>query len=162
MYKNSFAPVIPLNSKILILGSLPGDRSIIENQYYAHPRNRFWNTLAALFEEPIPTDYKNKIDLLQRRKIAVWDVCAKAHRIGSMDTAIVEEIPNQINQLLLKEDHINAVCFNGQTAEKLYDKYFIRLPHLTYISLPSTSPANATFDQNRLIEKWKIILTVLY
>ena len=157
MLKKSFPPIIPKYSKVLILGSLPGDRSIAENQYYAHPQNRFWKILVALFNKPLPTDYRSKVNILHIEGIALWDVCQTAHRVGSMDTDILKEIPNPIHQLLQEHPSITTVCFNGQKAEKLYDKYFDRQDSLHYIVLPSSSPANANFTQERLLEKWKVI-----
>ncbi|MFD1771058.1 DNA-deoxyinosine glycosylase [Sphingobacterium suaedae] len=161
MFKTSFAPILPENSKILILGSLPGDRSLAEQQYYAHPQNRFWKTIANLFNEPFPLTYPERIELLHRKHIALWDVCRTAIRKGSMDTDINQEEPNPIHRLLEQQPDIKTICFNGQKAKTLYDKYFDRQAHILYLSLPSTSPANASFNQQRLQEKWQDIRTFL-
>jgi len=157
MFKKSFAPIIPEKSKLLILGSLPGDRSLQENQYYAHPQNRFWKTLALLLSAPLPMDYASRVALLHQYHIALWDVCEAAIRKGSMDTDILEESPNKIDQLLQDNPDIRVVCFNGQKAQKLFDKYFNRSPHIQYITLPSTSPANASFNQEQLLGAWDIV-----
>jgi len=157
MFKQSFTAIIPQNAKILILGSLPGDLSIVHDQYYAHPQNRFWKVLFALFEQEFTTNYFEKIALLHQQQIALWDVCASAIRPGSMDTAISEVIPNSINQLLEEHPSITTVIFNGQKAQKLFDKYFRRQENLNYITLPSTSPANAQFNLERLLLQWEII-----
>lgn len=157
MFKKSFAPIIPEKSKLLILGSLPGDKSLQENQYYAHPQNRFWKTLALLLSAPIPLDYASRVDLLHQHHIALWDVCEAAIRKGSMDTDILEESPNKIDQLLQDNPDIKAVCFNGQKAQKLFDKYFKRTAGIQYITLPSTSPANAGFNQERLLGAWEVV-----
>lgn len=161
MFKKSFAPIVPKKSKLLILGSLPGDKSLQENQYYAHPQNRFWKTLALLLSAPIPIDYASRVELLHQHHIALWDVCEAAIRKGSMDTDILEESPNKIDQLLKDNSNIKAVCFNGQKAQKLFDKYFKRVPHLQYITLPSTSPANANFNQERLLAAWQVVQTIV-
>lgn len=157
MFKKSFAPIIPKNSKLLVLGSLPGDKSLQENQYYAHPQNRFWKILALLYGVTKPTDYPSRIALLYKHHIALWDVCEAAFRQGSMDADISQECPNKINQMLKENSTIKTICFNGQKAQKLYDKYFERLHGIQYITLPSTSPANATFNQERLLAAWDII-----
>lgn len=161
MFKKSFAPIIPQKSKILILGSLPGDRSLQENQYYAHPQNRFWKTLALLLSVPIPMDYVDRVNLLHRHHIALWDVCEVAMRKGSMDSDILKENPNRIDQLLQDNADIRTICFNGQKAQKLFDKYFNRSPHIQYITLPSSSPANANFNQERLLGAWEVVRKIL-
>ncbi|GHE47878.1 DNA-deoxyinosine glycosylase [Sphingobacterium griseoflavum] len=158
MLKKSFPAVIPSNCRLLILGSLPGDRSLAEHQYYAHPQNRFWRTISTLLGNELPASYAAKLSLLARKGIALWDVCQMAWRPGSMDTDILHETPNPITALLGEHPSIKTVCFNGQKAEKLYDKYFERLPTIAYHRLPSTSPANAAFNQQQLLKYWAIIL----
>ncbi|TDS17288.1 DNA-deoxyinosine glycosylase [Sphingobacterium paludis] len=161
MIKKSFDAIVPANSKVLILGSLPGDRSLAEQQYYAHPQNRFWKLIFHLFEEDLPTDYPARLALLHRHGIALWDVCQTAFRKGSMDLDILQEVPNPIPQLLETQPGIQAIFFNGQKAEKLFDKYFQRSEGISYYTLPSSSPANASFNQDRLLERWKTIHAVL-
>ena len=157
MLKQSFAPIIPSQPKILILGSLPGDLSIAKDQYYAHPQNRFWKVLFALFGQEFTSDYPERIKLLHQHQITLWDVCASAIRPGSMDTAISEVIPNTIPQLLAEQPTITKVIFNGQKAQKLFEKYFKKQENLSYITLPSTSPANAQFSLDKLLQHWEII-----
>lgn len=157
MLKQSFAPILPLKPRILILGSLPGDLSIAKNQYYAHPQNRFWKILFALFGKEFSTDYAQRIALIEENHIALWDVCASAIRPGSMDTAISEVIPNPIPQLLTQHPTITKIIFNGQKAQKLFDKYFQKQDNLSYITLPSSSPANAQFSIDKILQHWEII-----
>lgn len=157
MLKQSFAPIIPSQPRILILGSLPGDLSIAKNQYYTHPQNRFWKVLFAFFEQEFTTNYSEKIALLHQQQIALWDVCATAIRPGSMDSDISEVIPNSINQLLEEHPSITTVIFNGQKAQKLFDKYFDKQQNINYTTLPSTSPANAQFSLDKLLHHWGII-----
>ena len=161
MLKKSFNAIVPEESKVLILGSLPGDRSLAEQQYYAHPQNRFWKLIFHLFEEELPTHYRERTDILHKHGIALWDVCQTAFRKGSMDLDIVQEVPNNIPKLLETNPGIQAIFFNGQKAEKLFDKYFERKEGIRYCTLPSSSPANASFNQDRLLEHWKTIRTVL-
>lgn len=157
MLKQSFAPIIPSNPKILVLGSLPGDLSIAKDQYYAHPQNRFWKILFTLFEKEFSTDYLDRVELLKTNRIALWDVCASAIRPGSMDTAITEVIPNTIDQLLIENPTIRSIFFNGQKAQKLFEKYFVKQQSLNYQTLPSTSPANAQFTFEKLLAHWQIV-----
>lgn len=157
MLKQSFAPIIPNHPRILILGSLPGDLSIAKDQYYAHPQNRFWKVLFALFEQEFTTDYSKRITLLHQQQIGLWDVCASALRPGSMDTAISEVIPNPIPHLLDEHPTISKFFFNGQKAQKLFDKYFKKEATISYITLPSSSPANAQFSIDKLLLHWEII-----
>lgn len=153
--KSSFKPIVYSDTKILILGSLPGDLSIQQGEYYAHPRNRFWKILATMAKSTVPEYYKQKKELLKTLKIGIWDVAHSAIRKGSLDTAIMNEIPNDLPALLKKNDRICIIAFNGQKAEKMYDKYFVRQDRLIYITLPSSSPANASMGFERIYESWK-------
>jgi len=159
MHKESFEAIVPTRAKILILGTLPGDLSITQQQYYAHPQNRFWKVLSELYQETelIQSQYHDKIDFLHKKHIALWDVCATANRPGSMDNNITEVIPNSIPSLLKKNTSIHSIYFNGQKAEKLFNKYFSKDENLQYRCLPSTSPANAQFSLKKLIDIWQII-----
>lgn len=157
MLKQSFAPIIPTAPTILLLGSLPGDLSLAQQQYYGHPQNRFWKILFHLFAEEYTTDYTQQVQLLQQQQIALWDVCATAKRPGSMDTHISDVIPNDIPNLLSGNSSIKGIFFNGQKAQKLYDQHFERDPQYSYCTLPSSSPANAQFSFMRLVEAWQII-----
>lgn len=157
-FKTSFAPIADIETRVLILGSLPGDKSLLENQYYAHPRNRFWQVMAAITKSNFPTNYQEKLNLLQQNKIGVWDVVRTAKRIGSLDTNILEEIPNELDSFILSHPNLKSIAFNGAKSQKLFDKYFTRNSALNYFSMPSTSPANAGFTVERLIENWRKIL----
>lgn len=139
----------------MLLGSLPGDISLQKQQYYAHPQNRFWKVISALFEREPTNDYAERKNLLLTNRIAVWDVCAQAVREGSMDTNILNEIPNDIHALIMANPSIKTIAFNGQKAQKLYHKYFEPVGGLNYCTLPSTSPANAQFTLERLKEHWR-------
>lgn len=156
--KSSFPPLVSDQSRVLILGSMPGDRSIAENQYYGHPRNRFWPLIAALCGCKLPKSYSEKTDLLLNGGFALWDVVESANRKGSMDVDIKDETPNAIHELLETHPKIHTVAFNGKTAEQLYRKYHKELKHINYISLPSTSPANASYGFERLMEFWQEIV----
>src|SRR5690606_39957549 len=111
MFKKSFAPIIPATSKLLILGSLPGDRSLQQNEYYAHPQNRFWRTLTLLFDKPFPIHYAEKMHLLHQHHIALWDVCKAAIRKGSMDMDIMEEQDRKSTRLNSSHVKISYAVF---------------------------------------------------
>ena len=139
----------------MILGTLPGDTSLALGEYYGHPRNRFWRIVSHLAGTGLPTDYNAKKELLYQTGIGVWDVARQAVRKGSLDQAILQEVPNDLEAFFAKHDRLETVGFNGQKAEKLYDRYFRRHPDLRYVSLPSTSPANAAASFETLSRTWE-------
>lgn len=159
MLKRSFPPLVNSQTKVLILGSLPGDTSLEKNEYYAHPQNRFWKIFNFLFHTGDTANYTEKINLLLKNNIGLWDVCAEASRPGSMDLAIQHERPNQIIELLKNYPSISQIVFNGQKAHNLYLKHFDKRADIIYRCLPSTSPANAKSNLESLIEHWRIIIS---
>ncbi|WP_286587682.1 DNA-deoxyinosine glycosylase [Sphingobacterium sp. N143] len=159
MLKKSFPPLISTSTHTLILGSLPGDKSLAQQEYYAHPQNRFWKIIKHLCQAPEVTQYTDKVSLLHRNGIGLWDVCAEASRPGSMDLAIKDESPNRITELLEEYPSITKVIFNGQKAHNLYLKHFMKKKGVRYLCLPSTSPANAKTNLENLIEQWRIIIS---
>ena len=155
MMKQSFLPILSNEPRILILGSLPGDLSIKKNQYYAHPQNRFWKILFAIYNESFSENYEFRQQLILNNHLALWDVAHSAIRKGSMDVEMKDEKPNKIDELLTQYPTIEKVLFNGKKAEQLFFKKKKKKTHINYISLPSTSPANAQYSLDRLIEIWK-------
>lgn len=111
-------------------------------------------------EKKYESDYSKRIQLLEDHHIALWDTCASAIRPGSMDTAILSELPNDIISLLQHVTSIQHVIFNGNKAKQLYDRYHKRLSQISYHSLPSTSPANARFSFDKLVDSWSILKSV--
>ncbi|AWG23426.1 DNA-deoxyinosine glycosylase [Flavobacterium faecale] len=156
--KSSFAPISNPDIEILILGSLPGDKSIEVNEYYGHPRNRFWKILATISEQNQPENYKDKLALLQKLKIGLWDVAQNAIRNGSLDSAIKSVEPNDIGNFITNHPKLRIIAFNGKTSEALFNKYFDKKPPIHYIALPSSSPANARFDFETLRVAWQKVL----
>lgn len=158
--ENGFAPIIGNAPKILILGTMPSVQSLKSQQYYGHPRNAFWWIMSELCGFDPSLGYSEKVDLISRRKIAVWDVIASCYRPGSLDSKIDQGTvtPNPIDALLQAEPTIGLLCFNGQAAEKLFNK-FIKLPNWQgeNVILPSTSPANAAMTREAKRGKWSII-----
>ena len=157
---HEFAPVFDSKSKILILGTFPSVKSREMNFYYGHPQNRFWKVIAALMKEPIPATIEEKKNLLLSHGIAVWDVIAGCDIVGSSDSSIKNVVPCDLNRIL-EHCQIKAVFANGKTAEKLYNRYSLSLTGMKIQVLPSTSPANAAFNMERLLEQWKEICEYL-
>ncbi|MBR1797903.1 MAG: DNA-deoxyinosine glycosylase [Clostridiales bacterium] len=156
MIIHPISPVYDKNSKILILGSFPSVRSREEGFFYGHPQNRFWKTIAAVYEEDTPHSIEEKKALLLRNHIALWDVIRSCEIEGSSDASIRDVIPNDIN-IILKEADIRQIYVNGKTALKYYQRYIELDIGRMAICLPSTSPANASYNAERLLESWKQI-----
>ncbi len=141
--KRSFAPVVNKSVKILILGSLPGEVSLAQNQYYANPQNRFW----MLISEVINTDlaslpYQTRLKSLLKNGIGLWDVVAEAKRTGSLDSNIREHVHNDLHSLLHGLPQLHTIAFNGGTAERLGLKALQKkADDYRLIRLPSSSPA---------------------
>lgn len=153
----SFPPVVSPESRVLILGSMPGRTSLEMQQYYAHPQNRFWKLLAALFAAELPTDYEAKLALLQKNKLALWDVLGVCEREGSLDSDIRNEQPNDIIGLLQQYPQIRAVVCNGGKAGSAFKKYFGTVVKVPVYYLHSTSPANARMNLTDLQEEWQVL-----
>ena len=150
----SFEPIIYGDSKILILGSLPGKKSLELEQYYGHARNRIWNILSYLTADDIPINYEDKLNLLRRNKIGLWDVAHSAQREGSLDSNIKNEAPNDIESLIDKYTSIKVIGFNGKKSEQMFYKYFTEKEEINYVSLPSTSPANMAISFEDICVRW--------
>jgi hypoxanthine-DNA glycosylase len=144
-----------------VLGTLPGEESLRQVRYYAHPRNLFWPIIHALFGATPSDIYEERLDFVIARRIALWDVCATAERRASLDTQIKHEAPNTIDTLLDANPGIATVAFNGGTARRLYDRYFLRRPGVTYLHLPSTSPAHASLTFAQKLTRWQALRQVL-
>lgn len=144
-----------------MLGTLPGEESLRRRQYYAHPRNLFWPIIFALFGETKPLAYAERLDFVMRQGIALWDVCASGARDASADATIRGEQPNAVHRLLDDHSEIRAVAFNGGGAQRLYDRHFTRRPELSYLALPSTSPAYARLGFADKLARWQALRTVL-
>lgn len=156
-FYHTFGPVFNSNSKLLILGSFPSVKSREELFYYAHPRNRFWKTLAALLEESVPQTVEDKKAMVLRHGIALWDCAESCKVVGSGDNTITEVSPVDI-RLLLAESPIEAIFCNGTTAWQLYMEYLYPVTQLNAVKLPSTSPANAALKDEVLYQKWSSLL----
>ena len=150
------APVYNNDSEILILGSFPSVRSREQGFFYGHPQNRFWKVLSAVYDNALPITIEEKKGFLISNHIAVWDVIASCEIEGSSDSTIKNVKENDLIPILTSAD-IRRIYVNGRTAEKMFKKYTQKKIQRDCICLPSTSPANAAWNLERLIESWKVI-----
>jgi len=161
--KTGFPPILPETPRILILGSMPGEESLRQKQYYAHPRNAFWPIMGVLFGAGSDLDYTQRTERLRAAGVALWDVLKHCEREGSLDTRIraASEVPNAIAPLLARHATIRRVVFNGGKAAAAFRKHVIPelsaqvLQRLVLIQLPSTSPANARMTREEKCREWR-------
>ncbi|MFD1036336.1 DNA-deoxyinosine glycosylase [Sphingomonas hankookensis] len=136
--KTSFPPVVDTSTRVLILGSLPGDASLAAGRYYAHPQNQFWRLLSPVVGVDLPTlDYSTRLEALQAAGIGLWDVVASATRPGSSDAAIRDATANDVATLIASLPVLRVVAFNGGTAWKA-GRGLVR--GVEMLALPSSSP----------------------
>lgn len=147
-------PVYDSNSKILILGSFPSIKSREEGFFYGHKQNRFWTVISRIFDDDKPDSIDDKMTLLIKHNIAVWDVIKSCNIVGSSDSSIKNVVPNDIS-FIINNSNINTIFVNGKTAEKLYIQHIEPVINIKAICLPSTSPANAAWKTDKLTEYWK-------
>lgn len=152
--KHELKPIYNKDSEILILGSIPSVKSRELGFYYMHPQNRFWHVLAAIYKEDFPKTKEEKIEFLTRHKIALWDVLASCNITSSSDASIKNIKVNNIEKLI-KETNIKKVYTTGKKAYDIYQKEIAKKTGIEAIYLPSTSPANATFNTEKLINEYK-------
>jgi TDG/mug DNA glycosylase family protein len=159
-----FAPIAGRNARVLILGSLPGRKSLEMQQYYAHPQNVFWRLITEILGGTWPLPYKSRVRLLTAHRIALWDVLAAAERPGSLDSSIVHDsaLANDFAAFYRAHPQIRRVYFNGRKAEALYRRFVLpALPAecaaMSYLSMPSTSPAHAGMTFAKKLERWRWI-----
>ena len=158
----SFKPSVNKKSKILILGSMPGGKSLAEQQYYAHPQNRFWKVMSELCNyDLVPIGYNERLKKLLENGIALWDTIGNCEREGSLDSDIKKEKPNDIPRLLKEYPNIKRICLNGNKSYSAFKKYFPEIladEHYNIYRLPSSSPANAKFRMEDLLMAWQVII----
>ena len=141
--KRCFDPVIDARTRLLILGSLPGEQSLVRNEYYANRQNRFWQLMSGVIEIDLPSlDYQARLHALKANGIGLWDVVAEATRVGSLDSRIRDRCDNDLLALVGQLPHLTTIAFNGATAARLGLKV-LREHSSRYqiVSLPSSSPA---------------------
>jgi len=163
-YIHGFSPICRAHAHTLILGSMPSRESLLQQRYYAHPRNGFWPIVCDLLGENSP-DYAQRTELLKSRGVAVWDVLQACFRSSSLDSDIDDStiVTNDFGAFLQKNSKIERVFFNGAKAESVYLRHVLPgLPtscaHIKLQRLPSTSPANASMTLAQKRQAWKAIL----
>lgn len=156
MIVHPIPPLYDKNSQILILGSFPSVKSREANFFYGHPQNRFWKVIARVLNEKTPDSIQEKKTMLIKHNIALWDVIHSCEIEGSADSTIKNVVPNDI-RTILENSRIRKIYVNGKKAESMYKKYIEKQTGIKAIVLPSTSPANAAWNEEKLYKAWKII-----
>lgn len=163
--KQGLAPVVDANSRVLILGTLPGDESIRQRQYYANPSNRFWLLLAGSFGAQVGNSYSERLRFLEKHRVALWDVLESAERAGSKDSAIANPKPNDFDDLFARFPGLQRVAFNGTKAAALWRKHIqprTGVPHESFaiVTLPSSSgaPGRHVLPDHEKLIRWQEFL----
>ena len=151
-----FPPAYDGNSRVLILGSFPSVKSREQRFFYGHPQNRFWKVLAAVFGCAVPQTVEEKKQMLLANGVALWDVIASCEITGSSNASIRNAVPNDLTEIFTAAD-IRAVYCNGAASYNLYQKYLLPVTGREATKLPSTSPANAAWTLEKLIDAWSVI-----
>jgi hypoxanthine-DNA glycosylase len=136
---------------------MPGERSLKLKQYYGHGGNLFWKLIFSIFDCPFSTDYERRKRVLLENNIALWDVLMACEREGSADSAIALEESNDFQSFFPIHPKIKLIAFNGQNAETYFNKFCKHKPGTHFITLPSTSPANASKSFEEKKEAWSKI-----
>ncbi|MFC2947105.1 DNA-deoxyinosine glycosylase [Virgibacillus sediminis] len=161
----SFAPVLPAEPKVLILGSMPGGMSLEKQEYYGNPRNHFWDLLFELFNEQPMKDYQEKLEFVKRNHIALWDTIGTCYREGSLDANIIDEVPNDIPGLLKEYPSIRLIACNGTKSYQTFRRNFKDevTEGVDVVKLPSTSPIPGRYTKTfeGKVEAWSILLDYL-
>lgn len=156
MIVHPIPPLFNAESEVLILGSFPSVKSRESAFFYGHPQNRFWAVIAEIFGTEKPVTVEDKKELILSNKLALWDVIAQCEIEGSADSTITDVTANDLS-VILENSNVKRIFVNGKTAEKYYNKYTYPKTGIKAVCLPSTSPANAAWNVEKLVEKWKII-----
>ena len=155
--KSSFAPVTAPDTRVLILGSLPGERSLAEGRYYAHPQNQFWRLVGGVIGRELEAlDYGARLDALLAAGIGLWDTVASANRQGSLDAAIREAEHNPLADLAATLPELRAVAFNGATSART-GRALLAGSACALLPLPSSSPAYAAMPFAEKLRLWRAI-----
>ncbi len=165
---SGFPPVARRDARLLVLGSLPGVRSIEAQQYYAQPQNAFWRVMGELFGAARELAYAERLTKLKASGIALWDVAAAAERPGSLDSAIVHASveANDFAGFFETHQRIGLICFNGAKAAELYRRLVLPTLDEPFVSIPtqrmpSTSPAHAAMPYAKKLEAWQVVYDYL-
>ena len=151
-----FGPLYGPDSRILILGSFPSVKSREQQFFYGHPQNRFWKVIAALFGQEVPRTIPEKKELILSHRLALWDSIASCVITGSSDASIRDVRANDL-RIILDNAPIERIYCNGRKSHEMYAKYILPVLGREAACLPSTSPANAQWSLEKLIDAWSVI-----
>ncbi|MBS7231532.1 DNA-deoxyinosine glycosylase [Flavobacterium psychroterrae] len=160
MYKEALPPLINNSSRILILGTMPGDQSIAKQEYYGNKGNHFWRIMFTIFNQDYSLLYDDRKDLLKAHKVALWNVLANCMRIGSSDSKIKDEKVNDFESFHLQYPDIKYIFFESKSASKYYQKYVKPREDISYFIMPSTSGLNAGIPLSEKIDCWRKLAEV--
>ena len=160
---HSFAPVANKDAEVLILGTMPGPRSLALAQYYAHPQNAFWRIMGEILGFDAAAPYTQRLQALRAARVALWDVLRSCVREGAADANIDEAglIANEFGEFFLRHRRIRRVFFNGAKAESLYRRHVLGQLDMEgprYLRLPSTSAAHASTPYTLKLEAWRDVV----
>ncbi|RYD76596.1 MAG: DNA-deoxyinosine glycosylase [Verrucomicrobiaceae bacterium] len=158
-FKTGLPPSVHPQTRVLILGSLPGERSLSMQEYYAHPSNAFWWLAGELLEEElVGLPYTKRLELLGTHHVGLWDVIASGRRSGSLDVAIRDAVPRNILAFSEALPELRAIAFNGTTASRLGRRQLAGSEdRWNLIDLPSSSAANAGVTRSAKLAQWRAI-----
>ena len=156
--QHPFGPLFNKDSRILILGSFPSVKSRAQNFFYGHPQNRFWKVIAALYGCEVPATIPEKKELILCHGLALWDSIASCVITGSSDASIRDVRPNDL-RIILDHSPIERIYCNGRKSYEMYEKYILPVTGREAGCLPSTSPANAGWTLEKLIDAWSVLKT---
>ncbi len=157
MLKKALHPLIDNSTVILIMGTMAGEQSIAKQQYYANRGNLFWKILFSVFGEEFSASYEDRIALVKKYNIGLWNVLQSCKREGSSDATITEETINDFESLHKQFPNIKYVFFESKAAAKYFQKHTIPQEGITYMTLPSTSGLNAGLTTAEKTAQWKVV-----
>ena len=153
--QHCFPPVVRADTRLLLLGSLPGAVSLARAQYYAHPQNLFWRLIGAVIErELVPLSYERRLETLLESGVGLWDTVAAATRKGSLDADIRLHAASDLAALVETLRALRAVGFNGGTSARIGRRQLAGIEEIDLVDLPSSSPAYASLPFHRKLEAW--------
>lgn len=158
-FKRCFDPVADARTRVLILGSLPGEASLAHQQYYAHKQNKFWHLVGEVIgEDLVAMEYETRLHTLREHRVGLWDVVAQARREGSLDGDIRDHEGNDLVALIERLPALEAIAFNGGTAARIGERILgAHARHITILRLPSSSPAYASMNFAAKLVQWRAL-----
>ncbi|MBB3258813.1 hypoxanthine-DNA glycosylase [Paraburkholderia bannensis] len=162
-FKRCFPPVVDARTRVLILGSLPGEASLAHQQYYAHKQNKFWHLVGEAIDVDLPAlDYEARLLALLDHRVGLWDVVAQARREGSLDGNIRDHAGNDLVALIESLPALKAIAFNGGTAARIGERILgVHARRYRLLNLPSSSPAYASMNFATKLVAWRALADVI-